>query len=174
MHPLVTGLISGIRVIKRSLWWYIMVLSLRISVKGFKKQNLRIFPGIFHWKIQWKCRQQFRGISCNPFREISHDPFQGISHNQVRGISCNPFWRISHNTIQGISCNQFQGISCYQFCRKTRENVSWEFPAKSSSESIPGNFLGTIPKIFSRVLQENLIKFTNQDIGLIIVVVNVL
>ena len=43
--------------------------------------------------------------------------------------------------------------------QKTGENVdkicgnSWEFPEKSSSDSIPGNFLETIPKIFSRVPQ---------------------
>ena len=43
--------------------------------------------------------------------------------------------------------------------QKTREYVdkicgnSWEFPEKSSLDSFPGNFLETIPKIFSRVPQ---------------------
>ena len=92
--------------------------------------------------------------------------FQGISHDQVRGISCNPFWGISHNPIQGISCNQFQIISCYQFYRKPGENVdkicgnSWDFPEKSSSEPIPGNFQGTIFKIFARFHQEYLDIFS--------------
>ena len=110
---------------------------------------------------------------------ISSNPFRAISRNQVQGISCNPFQGNSHNSIQGISCNQFQGISCYQFWRKTRENIdkicgnSWEFPEKSSLEPIPGNFLGIIPKIFSRIswniLSKFLSKFTNQDLGSIIV-----
>ena len=117
---------------------------------GIFPGNPRKFLGIFHRKIQWKCRQLFRGISRNPFQ----------------GISCNPFRGNSHNSIQRISSNQFQQISYYQFCRKTVENVvkicgdSWEFPAKSSSEPIPGNFLGTIPKIFSRVPQEYLEIFS--------------
>ena len=89
-----------------------------------------------------------------------------ILRHQVRGISCNPFRGNSRNSIQGISCNQFQGISCYQFCRKTGENVdkicgnSWDFPEKSSSEPIPGNFQGTILKIFARFHQEYLDIFS--------------
>ena len=86
-------------------------------------------------------------------------------------------WRISHNQIWRIYCNQFQWIYCYHFCRTIGENVdkscgnSWEFPEKSSSEPIPGNFLGTIPKIFARVPLEYLdifsaysSKFTDQDL----------
>ena len=48
-------------------------------------------------------------------------------------------------------------ISCYQFCRKTGENVdkisgnSWEFPAKSSSEPIPGNYSQDFLKSSSRI-----------------------
>jgi len=38
-----------------------------------------------------------------------------------------------------------------------------KFVAKMSSEPIPGNFLGTIPKIFSRVPQEYLEIFTNES-----------
>ena len=90
-------------------------------------------------KIRWKCPQLF----------------QGISRNQVQWISCNPFWGNSHYSIQGIFCNQFQGIPCYQFCRKTGENVD----EKNSSEPIPGNFVGTISKIFSKIPQEYLVIF---------------
>jgi len=38
-----------------------------------------------------------------------------------------------------------------------------KFVAKRSSEPIPGNFPGTIPKIFSRVPQEYLEIFTNKS-----------
>jgi len=38
-----------------------------------------------------------------------------------------------------------------------------KFVAKRSSEPIPGNFPGTIPKIFSRVPQEYLKIFTNKS-----------
>ena len=115
----------------------------------------RKFPGIFHRKIRWKCRQQFRGTSRNQF--------QGTPHNQVRGISSNPFRGISNNHIQGISCNQFQRLSCYQFCRKPVENVdkicgnSWEFPEKSSSEPIPGISWELFPR-FSQEFLRNIMK----------------
>ena len=105
-------------------------------------ENPQKFPGIFHRKIQWKCRQLFRGISRNPFW----------------GTRCEEFpvtWN-SHNCIKEISCNQFQGISWYQFYRKNGENVvkiyenSWEFPAKSSSEPIPGELFPRFSQEFLR------------------------
>jgi len=70
------------------------------------------------------------------------------------------------NSIQGISCNQFQGISCFPILQKIQRKIcgnSWVFLAKRSSEPIPGNFLGTIHKIFSRVPQEYLEIFTNKS-----------
>ena len=118
-------------------------------------------------------KYKFCGKSAEIPRNLSQENPVKMStafpRNQVREISCNPFRGNSRNSIQGISCNQFQEISCYQFCRKTRELVgkicgnSWEFLAKRFSEPIPGNFLGTIPKIFSRVPQEYLEIFTNKS-----------
>ena len=50
-------------------------------------RNLRKFTGIFHRKIWWKCLQQFRGISRNPFLGISRNPFWCISLS----IKFNPY-----------------------------------------------------------------------------------
>jgi len=127
---------------------------------GIFPGNPRKFLGIFHRKIQWKCRQLFRGISRNPFQ----------------GISCNPFRGNSHNSIQGISCNQFHGISCYQFYRKKLEKMSTKFVeilGNFQRKVLQNQFLGTIPKSSSgiswNILSIFLSKFTNQDLGPIIV-----
>ena len=78
------------------------------------------------------------------FRRISRNPFQGT------------------RSFQGISCHQFQGISCYQFCRKTGENVHKisEILGNFQRKVLLNQFLGTIPKIFSRVPQEYLEIFS--------------
>jgi len=65
--------------------------------------------------------------------------------------------------ILGNSQESFLGIrGNFQesFTGKSGENVDRKFVAKRSSEAIPGNFPGTIPKIFSRVPQEYLEIFT--------------
>ena len=129
---------------------------------GIFPRNPRKFPGIFHRKIRWKCQQKFQGISCNPFLGISCIPFQGIS--------CNPFQGISHHLIWGISFHQLQGISLENNLRNCQQNKgnSCEFPEKSSLEPIPGNFLGTIPKILLEISWDIpsifLSKFTNKDL----------
>ena len=125
---------------------------------GIFPGNPRKFPGIFHRKIRWNSRIQVRGISCNQFRGISH------------------------NSFQGMSCNQFQGISCYQFCRKIgkcRQNLwkfleissekffrtnSWEFPENYSQD-----FLKSSSGISWNMLSIFLSKFTNHDLGPIVV-----
>ena len=119
-----------------------------------------IFPGN-PW-ISGNSQESFTGKSSENVDSYSEEFLVTHSEELGWGFSCNPFWGNSHNSI---SCNQLQGISCYQFCRKTGEKVDkiWGnsfFSEKSSSEPIPGNFLGTIPKIFSRVPQEYLKIFS--------------
>ena len=99
-------------------------------------ENPRKFPGIFHRKIRWKCRQLFRGISCNPFQGNSHNSKEILVTNSkaflVTNSEKNKHWRKCRQNLW-----KFLGISSEKFFRK-----------------IPGNFLGTIPKIFSRVPQD--------------------
>ena len=99
-----------------------------------------------------------------------------IPRNQVRGISWNPFQGFSHNSIQGISCNQLQEISCCQFCRQSLwkflgisikkffKTNSWEFPGNYSQD-----FLKSSSGISWNILSIFLCKFTDQDLGPIVV-----
>ena len=116
---------------------------------------LRKFPGIFHRKI----RQLFPGISCNPFWRTRSEEFLAtnseeflVTHSEEILITLSKEFLVT-NSREFLVTNYAENVG--KFC----EN-SWEFPAKSSSEPIPGNFLGTIPKIFSRVPQEYLKLFS--------------
>ena len=112
--------------------------------------------------VQWQGFYRGWRFSCDYFPGIYQNRFWGISLNTFRGISHNLIWEISHNLIWEISHNQFQGILSYPFLTITGENDDqiWrnylEFLEISSSEPIPGNFLGTIPKIFPGVSQKYL------------------
>ena len=148
-------------------WYFNMIRDLRINYPSNNfAENLRKFPGIFLRKFKWEYWQPFQGISRNPLKEW------------VLGISCNPFRGNSLNSIQGISYNQFQGFSCYQFCRKTGENVTKfvEILRNFQWKVHQNQFLGISWKLFPRFSQEFLrniciflCKFTNQDLGPIVV-----
>ena len=111
-------------------------------------ENPRKFPEIFHRKFRWKCRQLFRGISRNPFRGTRPEEFL-VTHSAEILITLSKEFLVT-NSREFLVTNTAENV--YNICGN-----SWEFPAKSSSEPIPRNFLGTIPKIFSRVPQEYLV-----------------
>ena len=108
-----------------------------------------------------KSRKLFREISRNPFRGTRSEKFL-VTHSE----------EILSKEFLVTNSREFL---VFQFFRKTRENL-WKFLRISSKKVFRTNywnFLGTIPKIFSRVPQEYLeiflSKFTNQDLGLIVV-----
>ena len=86
---------------------------------GIFHGNMRKFPEIFHRKIRWKCRQLFRGISRNPFRN---------------------FWKLSLKTVipqnslilgtnSGEFLKNFQGISYRKwFSRNSSEIFQRKLP----------------------------------------------
>ena len=145
-----------------SIIWTMSQVTILRKFLGIFPRNPRKFPGIFLRKIRWKCRQQFRGIFCNPFLG-----FLGISWIPFRGISRNPFWCISRNPFHGISHNQFQGISLENNLRKCRPNfgkllgISREKFFRINSWEFPQNYSKDFPKSFLSIF---LSKFTNKDL----------
>jgi len=110
--------------------------------------NPRKFPGIFHRKICWKWQQLFRAISCNPFRRTRSKEFLVTNFKEI--VVTNSAEKLEKMSTKFV-----------------------EFPVKSSSEPIPGNFLGWFSQEFLRNIliysQHILSKFTNQDLSLIVV-----
>ena len=110
--------------------------------------NPQNFPGIFHRKIRRKCRQLFWGISRNPFRGTRSEEFLE-THSKDFLITLSKEFLVT-NYREFLGANSVDKVY----------GNSWEFPAKNSSEPNPGNFLGTIPKIFLRVPLEYLEIFS--------------
>ena len=116
---------------------------------GIFPRNPRKFPGIFHGKILWKCRQEFRGISRNPFRRIwfrnfsgiHFGIFSGIGYKKFPGIGLENFFRffgelillkflnqILRNVLRENPrkfCRHFTGFSPEIVTRKSGEKISW-------------------------------------------------
>ena len=118
---------------------------------GIFPGNPRKFPEIFHRKIQWKCQQLYPGISRNPFRGTRSEEFL-VTHSEEILITLFKEFLVTNT-------REFLVTDSAEKPEKICGNL-WEFPAKCSSEPIPGNFLVTIPKIFSGVPQEYLEIFS--------------
>ena len=67
--------------------------------------------------------------------------------------------------VKELLVTNYREFLVTNFAGNRKENVdkicgnSWEFQEKSSSEPIPGNFLGTIPR-FSQEFLRNILKYS--------------
>jgi len=110
---------------------------------GIFSGNPRKFPGIFYWKIRWKCWQLFQGISRNSFWGTRYKKFL-LTHSEE---------------ILIILSKEFLVTNSAENRRKCRQSL-WEIIENFQWKALQNQFLGTIPKIFSRVPQEYLKIFS--------------
>ena len=125
----------------------------------FPSNNFAEIPRNFSWESPEfprnlsqenpvKIWQLFWGISRNPFRGTRSEEFLE-THSKDFLITLSKEFLVT-NYREFLVANSVDKVY----------GNSWEFPAKSSSKPIPGNFLGTIPKIFLRVPLEYLEIFS--------------
>ena len=151
-------------------WIYSFSIKVNCTCPG---KNFAEIPGNHSWESAEIPRNLSQEKSWQQFWGIFRNPFQGISYNQVWWISCNPFWGISLLSKEFLVTNSRE-FPVTNSTKITGENVdkicgsSWEFPEKSSSEPIPGNFysqdfLKSSSGISWHILSIFLSTFTNQD-----------
>ena len=104
-------------------------------------ENTRKFPGTFHRKIRWKCRQLFPGISRNPFRGTRSEEFL-VTHSEEILVTLSKEFLVANSRefLVTYSSEKLEKICCEKVFRTN-----------------------SIPKIFSRVPQEYLEIFTNKS-----------
>ena len=107
---------------------------------------------MFHGKIHWKCRQQFQGISRNPYRRI----FSGIGFRNFSEILFRKFSVINFKIFSGIGLENFSGIGYKKFPGIGPENF-FRFlvnPFSGNSREIPWILSTFIPDFLRILLRE--------------------
>ena len=95
-------------------------------------ENPRKFPGIFHRKIRWKCRQLFLGISHNPFRGTRSEEFL-VTHSEEILITLSKEFLVT-NSMEFLVTNSAEKPEKMSTSDKFFRTNSWEFPGNYSQD----------------------------------------
>ena len=89
------------------------------------------FPGIFHRKIRWKCRQLFPGIFRNPFRGTRSEEFL-VTHSEEILVTLSKEFLVT-NSREFLVTNSSEKPE--KICsKKVLRTNSWEFPWNYSQD----------------------------------------
>ena len=98
---------------------------------GIFPGNPRKFPGIFHRKIRWKCRQLFPGISRYQFRGTRSEEFL-VTHSEEILVTLSKEFLVT-NSREFLVTNSSEKPE--KICsKKVFRTNSWEFPWNYSQD----------------------------------------